>query len=108
MTNTKRWHSSINDAIQTPNEEGRKSSYIFEDKDMQVRYYSPKNKDMQTPHQQDEVYIIAKGSGTFVKENEEIPFQIGDIIFVPKTEHHYFKNFTDDFATWVIFYGPKS
>ena len=105
MTYTKRWYASINDAIQIPNEEKRNSSLIIEDKDMQVRYYSPKKKDTQTPHQQDELYIIAKGSGTFVKGDEEIPFQIGKIIFVSKNEYHYFKDFTDDFATWVIFYS---
>ena len=32
-------------------------------------------------------------------------FNTGDIIFVPKKMYHCFKDFTDDFATWVIFYG---
>ena len=50
-------------------------------------------------------YVIAKDSGKFVRENNEISFKIGDIIFVPKKEHHYFKDFTHDFPTWVIFYG---
>tara|TARA_B100000315_G_C14547157_1_gene573822 strand:- start:398 stop:718 length:321 start_codon:yes stop_codon:yes gene_type:complete len=105
MTSINRWHASIGDAVQVPNEEGRMSSLIFKDKDMQVRYYSPNSKDTQMPHQQDEVYVIAKGSGTFVKGDEKISFSIGDIIFVPKNENHYFKNFTNDFSTWVIFYG---
>ena len=84
MTNTSTWHTSISDAIKVPIEKGRQSVFIFEDKDMQVRFYSPKQKDNQTPHHQDEVYVIAKGSGKFVRGNDEISFKIGDIIFVPK------------------------
>ena len=105
MTNTSTWHTSISDAIKVPIEKGRQSAFIFEDKNMQVRFYSPKQKDGQTPHHQDEVYVIAKGSGKFVRGNDEISFKIGDIIFAPKKEHHYFKDFTHDFSTWVIFYG---
>ena len=104
MNNISKWHASIKDAMKVRKEEGRLSSLILEYKNMQVRYYSPKNNDIQTPHQKDEVYVIAKGSGTFVKGDEEKYFRTGDVIFVPKTEYHYFKNFTDDFATWVIFY----
>ena len=59
---------------------------------MQVRFYSPKQKDGQTPHHQDEIYVIVKASGKFVRGNDEISFKIGDIIFVPKKEHHYFKD----------------
>ena len=105
MTNKNKWHTSINDAEQFPLEKGRISSLIFEDKNIQLRYYSPNKNDNQTPHQQDEVYIIAKGKGTFVRGNIKVLFQVGDVIFVPKYMKHYFKDFTDDFATWVIFYG---
>ena len=28
------------------------------------------------------------------------------LIFVPAGIEHRFENFTDDFSTWVIFYGP--
>ena len=108
MTKAIRWHVSISDAIQAPNEESRLSSLILEDQDMQVRFYSPKNKDDQTPHEQDELYVISNGSGIFVRSDEEISFNVGDVIFVPKNEHHYFKDFSDDFTTWVIFYGSKS
>ena len=108
MTKAIRWHASISDAKQIPNEENRLSSLILEDQDMQVRFYSPKNKDDQIPHGQDELYVISNGSGIFVMNHEEISFNVGDVIFVPKNEHHYFKEFSDDFATWVIFYGSKN
>ena len=105
MISANRWYASINDVIKKPNEKGRLSSLIFENKNLQLRYYSPKKKDNQIPHEQDEIYLIAKGSGKFVKNKKEIYFNTGDIILVPKKENHYFKDFTDDFATWVIFYS---
>ena len=105
MISEGKWHASISDAIRAPNEKGRMSSLVIENQDLQVRYYSPKKKDNQTPHKQDEVYIIAKGNGTFVRGHEEIFFSVGDVIFIKKNENHYFKDFTEDFATWVIFYG---
>lgn len=68
--------------------------------------YRPVGIDPQTPHQRDEVYVIASGSGTFVQEGEERAVAVGDLIHVPAGTDHRFVNFTDDFATWVIFFGP--
>jgi mannose-6-phosphate isomerase-like protein (cupin superfamily) len=31
----------------------------------------------------------------------------GDALFVPATMKHHFENFSEDFATWVIFYGKE-
>lgn len=31
----------------------------------------------------------------------------GDLLFVPAGVVHRFEEFTDDFATWVMFYGPE-
>ena len=108
MIKINRWHASISDAMKVPNEKNRLSSLILENQDMQVRFYSPKKIDEQIPHEQDELYVISCGHGIFVRNDEEISFNVGDVIFVPKNEHHYFKNFSDDFATWVIFYGSKT
>ena len=68
MISANRWYASISDVIKRPNEKGRLSSLIFENKNLQLRYYSPKKKDNQIPHEQDEIYLIAKGSGKFVKK----------------------------------------
>ena len=35
---------------------------------MRLGLYAPIGKDPQQPHEQDEVYIVAKGSGTFAVE----------------------------------------
>lgn len=69
--------------------------------------YTPSGIDPQTPHEQDEVYIVVSGRGEFVQEGERISFGPGDAIFVAAGEQHRFENFSEDFATWVVFYGPK-
>jgi len=74
---------------------------------MSVEIYRPRQTDKQTPHLQDELYIIISGSGEFMNGGDRAPFSAGDILFVPAGIEHRFENFTDDFATWVIFYGPE-
>lgn len=73
---------------------------------MELGYYRPQLHDEQTPHLQDELYIVQQGVGTFVRANERIPFAPGDALFVAAGVEHRFVDFSDDFAAWVIFYGP--
>jgi mannose-6-phosphate isomerase-like protein (cupin superfamily) len=61
----------------------------------------------QTPHSQDELYIVLAGSGTFFKNGETRPFRAGDVIFVEAGAEHRFQNFSEDFETWVVFWGPE-
>jgi mannose-6-phosphate isomerase-like protein (cupin superfamily) len=35
---------------------------------LQVEWYAPQHEDMQQPHKQDEVYIIASGHGIFLRD----------------------------------------
>ncbi|MER3465256.1 MAG: cupin domain-containing protein [Chitinophagaceae bacterium] len=72
---------------------------------MSVEYYAPIGTDPQTPHKQNELYVIASGKGTFCRNSERVSFQQGDVLFVPAGMEHRFENFSHDFATWVIFYG---
>lgn len=74
---------------------------------MRVGLYALRDHDPQRPHTQDEVYIVAAGSGEFVKEGERHPFGPGDIIFVEAGLEHRFENFTPDFESWVVFWGPE-
>ncbi len=54
----------------------------------------------------DEVYVVVSGSGQFVCGDTKVAFGPGDALFVPAHAVHRFEAFTDDFATWVVFYGP--
>ena len=73
---------------------------------MSLEYFSPLRRDTQSPHEQDELYVIARGHGNLNRDGKTFPFKAGDVLFVPAGMQHYFENFSDDFATWVILYGP--
>lgn len=74
---------------------------------MEVEIYAPKGQDLQQPHSRDELYIVASGTGIFVHESERHPVEPGEVLFVPAGDVHRFEDFSDDFATWVVFYGPE-
>ena len=74
---------------------------------MMTLLYAPRGSDPQTPHAQDEIYIIKSGSGVFDKSGEKRPFGPGDVIFVEAGATHRFEDFTDDFAAWAVFWGPR-
>lgn len=72
---------------------------------MTIEYFAPQEVDTQTPHKQDEIYVIIKGHSSFYRNGEKTTCKKNDILFVPAGMEHRFENFSDDFATWVIFYG---
>lgn len=74
---------------------------------MSLAVFAPKETDFQTPHEQDEIYIVVSGSGEFTADGETYAFGPGDALFVAAGVEHRFTRFTSDFVTWVIFYGPK-
>jgi mannose-6-phosphate isomerase-like protein (cupin superfamily) len=83
------------------------SAAIFEHGTLQIKMYRPVETDRQQPHDRDEVYFVASGSGWFVNGSDRHPFASGDMLFVPAGIVHRFEDFTDDFCTWVVFYGPE-
>lgn len=72
---------------------------------LEVEIYKPSKVDHQKPHTRDEVYVIISGSGQFTKGEIRHPFQASEVLFVPAGVEHRFVDFTDDFATWVFFFG---
>lgn len=73
---------------------------------MRAGVYGPSGSDPQGPHDQDELYIVAQGTGVFAKGGERTPFAAGDLLFVEAGTDHRFEHFSDDFLTWVVFWGP--
>lgn len=73
---------------------------------MRALLYAPRGTDQQTPHKQDEIYIVHAGSGRFRKGGDVRDFGPGDVIFVEANAEHRFEDFTDDFAVWAVFWGP--
>ncbi|MFO1050399.1 MAG: cupin domain-containing protein [Geminicoccaceae bacterium] len=87
--------------------DGKRVAYPIRHGSMRVGVYAPRGRDPQSPHEQDEIYIVISGRGTFVKGAERRPFGPGDVIFVEAGAEHRFEEFDAEFATWVVFWGAK-
>jgi len=85
---------------------GSRSALLMQYGSMKLRYYAPRGTDAQTPHDQDELYVIASGQGTFVVGGQRVPFGPGDVLFAGAHVELRFEGFSENFATWVVFYGP--
>jgi mannose-6-phosphate isomerase-like protein (cupin superfamily) len=101
------FHQRLADALQTHASPGNLAAEIAKHGSMELEFYAPAVTDPQQPHDRDELYFVARGHGVLTVENEEFRFQTGDALFVPAHAVHRFTSFSSDFATWVVFYGPK-
>jgi mannose-6-phosphate isomerase-like protein (cupin superfamily) len=90
-----------------PGPAGERFVLLFKHGSLDVELYAPRGRDPQTPHARDEVYVVAQGSGEFVSGEERVRFGPNDLLFAAAGVEHRFENFTDDFAVWVLFYGPE-
>ena len=113
---------TVADAETTPNDAGRSTALMLAHGSMELRWFAPKEHDPQTPHDRDELYVIVSGTGIFMRAVESLPFDDtflpihgeervrfgpGDALFVAAGTVHRFEEFSEDFATWVVFYGPE-
>jgi mannose-6-phosphate isomerase-like protein (cupin superfamily) len=73
---------------------------------MSAVLFTPRGKDYQSSHKQDELYVVLKGSGVLVVEEDRHPFESGDLLFVPANKAHHFEEFSQDIMTWAVFWGP--
>lgn len=80
---------------------------LFTDETIEVEMYAPQGKDHQKPHDRDEVYIVARGSGMFFDGKQRHAIEPGTFLFVAAGQPHRFEDFSNDFAVWVFFYGPE-
>ena len=98
---------SLQDALDKLHQSGKEFIPLFNHGSLTIEIYKPHLTDNQDIHEKDEIYIIISGQGEFVNNGYRTNFKPGDFLFVPAGVDHRFENFTEDFATWVIFYGPK-
>ena len=98
---------TVNAALQAVAASGdERYGVLLEHETLEIGFYAPDKTDPQTPHDQDEVYVVHSGSGRFVLGDNEQKFEPGEVLFVPAGTEHRFLDFTEDFGAWVVFYGP--
>jgi mannose-6-phosphate isomerase-like protein (cupin superfamily) len=73
---------------------------------MSLLLFTPRGRDYQTPHEQDELYVVHRGTGEFVLDGERAAFGPGDVLFAAAGHEHRFERFSDDLVLWVVFWGP--
>src|SRR6516162_5134156 len=57
---------------------------------------TPARPNEQTPHEQDEIYIVIRGRGILFHAGKRDSFESGDFLFVAARTEHRFEDFSDD------------
>jgi len=88
---------------------GAEAAYVEQHRsaDLSIgRYVVPAGAaDPQSPHTEDEVYVVLAGRGRLVGPDGEVPVQAGSVVFVAAGEEHRFTDVTEDLHVAVVF-GP--
>jgi mannose-6-phosphate isomerase-like protein (cupin superfamily) len=64
--------------------------------------------DDQTPHAEDEIYVVTSGRAVIVTPSARVPVGPGSVIYVPAGEAHRFVDVASDLTLAVIFAPPYS
>lgn len=59
--------------------------------------------DEQSPHREDEIYVVHRGSGKITIAGREQAIGPGSVIFVAAHDEHRFHDFSDDLELLVVF-----
>ncbi len=97
---------TLNEAMRAVSAGGPIYARLIQQPSGDLGFYRPRPTDPQKPHVRDEIYIIASGRGTLTCSGESTSFEAGDALFVAGGAEHRFEGFSDDFAAWVVFFGP--
>jgi mannose-6-phosphate isomerase-like protein (cupin superfamily) len=86
---------------------GERSVCVLRHGTLDVVLGTPARPNEQTPHEQDEVYLVVRGRGVLFHDGKRDAFESGDFLFVAAATEHRFEDFSDDLQLWRVFYGPR-
>jgi mannose-6-phosphate isomerase-like protein (cupin superfamily) len=98
---------TVENALAALNRDGADYLKVLRHGSLHVEIYRPQGEDPQTAHTLDEIYVVISGAGAFICGEKKQPIEPGEVLFVPAGTEHKFAEFSDDFATWVFFFGPE-
>jgi len=90
-----------------PGPSGERSTLVLKRGTLDVKLALPVPPNEQTPHTQDEIYVIFRGRGILFHDGKREPFESGDLLFVAAGVEHRLEDFTEDLALWRLFYGAS-
>jgi len=88
-----------------PGPAGERAVLVLKRGTLDVKLSLPVPPNEQTPHSQDEIYIVVRGRGVLVHGGERDPFEAGDVLFVAAGIEHHYEEFSEELALWRVFYG---
>jgi mannose-6-phosphate isomerase-like protein (cupin superfamily) len=90
-----------------PDQPGRGNHWVehLRVADLSVGTYSVPDggADTQSPHTEDEIYVVTAGRARLVAGTGSVEVGPGSVVYVPAGEEHRFVDVAGDFATLVIF-----
>lgn len=84
-----------------------RSTGIFVDRDLEVRFAARPTDGPQVLHLRDEIYFVAAGTGHYRVEDKVTAVAAGDVLFCAAHVPHGFQDISADFSVWVLFYGAE-
>ena len=90
-----------------PGPSGEHATIALQRGKLDVALSIPNRQIPQSPHEQDEIYVVIRGRGVLVHDAKREPFLSGDLMFVAAVIEHQFEAISNDLAVWRIFYGSR-
>lgn len=90
-----------------PSETGATYIEHLATRDLSVGTYSLRAgaTDGQSPHSEDEVYVVTRGRALFTSGAQTVEVTPGIVLFVPAHEQHRFHDIAEDLSL-LVFFGP--
>ena len=90
-----------------PGPAGEHAVCVFKRGSLDVALSVPKAPVRQTPHTQDELYVVVAGRGVLLHDGRREEVAAGDLVFVAAGGEHQLVELTKDFVVWRVFFGPQ-
>ena len=87
--------------------DGKRFAPVVEHGSLALLCSFPLRPNVQTPHDQDELYFVVRGHGVLFHDGKREAFAAGDAMFIAAGTEHRFEDFSVDLTVWVAFYGPR-
>jgi mannose-6-phosphate isomerase-like protein (cupin superfamily) len=92
--------------MRIPGPAGEHAVRLMQRGSLDIALSIPASPTQQTPHEQDELYVIIRGRGVLLHNGSRDAVEAGDLVFVAAGADHQLEGRSKDFAVWRVFYGP--
>ena len=91
--------------MRIPGPAGEHAVRLLQRGSLDIALSIPVSPAQQTPHAQDELYVIVRGRGVLLHNGNRDRVETGDLVFVAAGADHQLEGLGKDFAVWRVFYG---